>query len=428
MANNAAVYAPSGTTLTISGSGRLIASGGPGGAGIGGGYGSGTSTASGSITITDQAQVTAIGVSLCAGIGNCQGTGSKAGNITVDGEASVSATGGVGGAGIGGGSKSGGGTTNITGQVTVTAEGGIHGAGIGGGWTGAGGEIYIQCASSDSAACPSVTARAGALAAGIGAAYNLSLTAGTTDIKISGGTISATSPGPGGTGIGVGAKTSLWGTNWVDIKISGGHVIAVGGDSSGSTAAGAGIGGSLTNSDTSSYSGIYLYGGTVVAIGGADTAGGYGYNCGPGIGNAGNGKAAYAIRSIYPQAIVKAYSQCYSQPPIKEYNYNSGDSPIFSAFIDPNSFDPTVPLELDVHKWRVEPVWDTLKLPVGYTSFAFSTGSQSLADYSITAYDATDRALLGQVCQGSSEMLTSAWATDVIAVRLRAPAPTTVAL
>ena len=112
-------------TLTIDGTGSLIATGGDG-AGIGGGDSRNDFNNGGNITINDGI-VTAIGGSSSAGIGGSwNGTG---GNITINGGV-VTARGGS--AGIGGGWNGAGGTIIIT-NGTVNARGGFGSAGIGGG-------------------------------------------------------------------------------------------------------------------------------------------------------------------------------------------------------------------------------------------------------------------------------------------------------
>ena len=128
--NCAGIEAPS-ATLTINGTGSLVATGGNNGAGIGGG----NNGDSGNITISGGV-VTASGGANAAGIGG--GNNRNGGNVTISG-GTVIATGGtgtnglIGGAGIGGGaSGSAGQNTTINGGV-VTATGGANAAGIGNG-------------------------------------------------------------------------------------------------------------------------------------------------------------------------------------------------------------------------------------------------------------------------------------------------------
>ena len=154
------IHVPSGSTLTIQGTGSLNASSKGYGAGIGGGW----SIACGNITING-GTITATGGYNSAGIG-CGKT--SCGNISITG-GTVEATGGMNAAGIGGGADSSCGNISITGG-TVTAAGGSYGAGIGSG-----------CRQSSSASCGiitissgSVTATGGGGSAGIGSGSNAS--------------------------------------------------------------------------------------------------------------------------------------------------------------------------------------------------------------------------------------------------------------
>ena len=154
------IHVPSGSTLTIQGTGSLNASSKGYGAGIGGGW----SIACGNITING-GTITATGGNNSAGIG-CGKT--SCGNISITG-GTVEATGGMNAAGIGGGADSSCGNISITGG-TVTAAGGSSGAGIGSG-----------CRQSSSASCGiitisggSVTATGGGGSAGIGSGSNAS--------------------------------------------------------------------------------------------------------------------------------------------------------------------------------------------------------------------------------------------------------------
>ena len=182
-------------TITDSGSGGLIATGGRYAAGIGGG----SEGTGGSITITG-GEVTAQGSAFGAGIGSGyqgdggdiaisggtvtatggdysagigggsghSGTGGDGGNITITGGTVKAAGGHVnefgGSAGIGGGYFGDGGNTTITGgEVTATGgtgSSGSGGAGIGGGGRGDGGEVTITGGA--------VTANGGGDGAGIG--------------------------------------------------------------------------------------------------------------------------------------------------------------------------------------------------------------------------------------------------------------------
>ena len=197
--------------LGIKGEGKLIATGGSGGAGIGGG-----DNGSCSGIIISGGTVIATGGDRGAGIGGgARGSGE---NITITG-GTVTATGGDGGAGIGGGKNSSGKHISISGG-TVTATGGDGGAGIGGG-TGMPGEIITIKSGT-------VTATGSGGGAGIGGGFQNR----GSGITISGGTVTATGGSNGGVGIGGG--NNFAGSN---IEISGGTVTATG------SGGGAGIGG-----------------------------------------------------------------------------------------------------------------------------------------------------------------------------------------
>lgn len=110
--------------LTISGGGKLTATGGSDGAGIGGGRAEEVSS-----VVIAGGEIVATGGSGAAGIGG--GSSAKANDITIDG-GSVIATGGSRAAGIGGGDGGLGNGVTITGG-DVTAKGGSMAAGIGSG-------------------------------------------------------------------------------------------------------------------------------------------------------------------------------------------------------------------------------------------------------------------------------------------------------
>lgn len=127
------IYVPSGSTLTIKGTGTLTASSNGLGAGIGGG----NKISCGNIIIVG-GTITASGGNGSAGIGG--GTGAydsnTCGAITISGGI-VTATGGENAPGIGGGYSSG--AEAICGDITitdgtVTAKGGKYAAGIGSGY------------------------------------------------------------------------------------------------------------------------------------------------------------------------------------------------------------------------------------------------------------------------------------------------------
>lgn len=250
--------------LTISGTGKLIVTGGKRAAGIGGGkeglcsnvtinsgtiiatggsyyggaaIGGGMSAEGSNITITG-GTVTANGGALAAGIGG--GYGGNGSNITISG-GTVTATGRCG-AGIGGGSYGGDGSDiTITGG-TVIATSSSEGAGIGGGDNGNGLNITISGGI--------VTATGGTDGAGIGGGDHSAC----SNIIISGGVVIATG-GNFAAGIGDGPYG-----NGSNINISGGTVTATGGDQ------GAGIGsGSGT---TTSFNSTIITGGSVKAVAG----------------------------------------------------------------------------------------------------------------------------------------------------------------
>ena len=178
---NAGISVPSGSTLTLQGTGSLTATGGIGAAGIG----SGMNSSCGDITISG-GTVRATGVWGAAGIGS--GMNSSCGDITIsDGE--VAANGGGNAAGIGSGDNGSCGAITINGG-TVTATGDWGAAGIGGGDSGSCGAITIS-------GC-TVTANGGGNGVGIGSS-------GSCDaIIISYSTVTATG-GLFAAGIGCGA-------------------------------------------------------------------------------------------------------------------------------------------------------------------------------------------------------------------------------
>ena len=152
------VYVPSGSTLTISGSGSLEAGSNGLGAGIGGGY----QLDCGNIVING-GRIAATGGTGAAGIGS--GRGRACGSITIAG-GSVTATGGTGAAGIGSGRSHACGNITITGG-SVTATGGSYAAGIGtGDLSSSCGDITITGGS--------VTATGGTNGTGIGSADDTS--------------------------------------------------------------------------------------------------------------------------------------------------------------------------------------------------------------------------------------------------------------
>ena len=199
-------------TLTISGSGALIAQGGKQGAGIGGGH-----EKAGNNIVISGGEVTATGGEYAAGIGGgMYGSGSS---ITISG-GTVTATGGECGAGVGSGYYESGSNITISGG-TVIAQGGNQGAGIGGGKSGAGNNIDIS--GGTVTATSIATGEYGCAGAGIGGGY-----AGMgNNITISGGTVTATSIATGEygcAGAGIGGGYACMG---IGITISGGTVTAL---------------------------------------------------------------------------------------------------------------------------------------------------------------------------------------------------------
>ena len=198
---------PTGTTLTIRGSGMLTATGRNFGAGIGTKSDGGSC---GNIRI-EGGTVTASGGE-GAGIGS--NNGSTCGNITITG-GTVTANGGDYGAGIGSGYTFSGtsqcGDITITGG-TVTAIGGDDSAGIG---TGTGYDGTSQCGSISISGSASVTATGGDNGAGIGTGNSGKC----GSISISGGTVMARG-GENATGIGTGNGSNGNKAECGDISIS----------------------------------------------------------------------------------------------------------------------------------------------------------------------------------------------------------------
>jgi hypothetical protein len=180
---------PTGTTLIIKGTGKLIASSQSGGSGNGPGIGSDLKGTCGNIEIQGGDITAKIGNTLGTSAGIGSSMGGTCGNITISG-GTVAATGGRQSAGIGSGSYGHCGNITIRGG-TVIATGGTQAGGIGsGGGTSLGGST-----------CGNIT--------------------------ISGGTVTASSS-TAGTGIGVGYGTSRGTSVCGDIIISGGSVTATG--------------------------------------------------------------------------------------------------------------------------------------------------------------------------------------------------------
>ena len=187
-------------TLTIDGSGTLIAASGSNGAGIGGGR-----NGAGNNIYINGGNVTATGSDGGAGIGG--GNGALGNNIYISGGTVSANTGANGGAGIGGGFNGAGTYITISGG-TVSANGGANGgAGIGGG-SGNGGSG--------------------------------------SNITISGGNVTATGAG-GGAGIGSGNSDSS--SNDIKIAPASGSIAVEEGDSAGN----------ISNIYTCTYPARYTY-------------------------------------------------------------------------------------------------------------------------------------------------------------------------
>ena len=173
------IFVPEGKTLTIKGSGTLVATGGntsstaPGFATIGGaGIGGTKDVSCGSIVIAS-GTITATGTGWCAGIGSgdADQANTTCGNITISG-GTVTATGGRYAAGIGSGDAEL--ASNTSGDITisggtVTATGGVYAAGIGSGNGNYNqGNHYVSACGAISITGGTVTATSGERAAGIG--------------------------------------------------------------------------------------------------------------------------------------------------------------------------------------------------------------------------------------------------------------------
>lgn len=200
-----------GGTITISG-GHVTANGGEAAAGIGGGNGSQNPTGNGGIITISGGTVTATGGANGAGIGG--GDDGDGGDITITG-GNITATGGENGAGIGGGDSGNVGDLTIDGgKVTAISTG--YGAAIGNGESGDGGSITINRGE--------VIATSQNRGAGIGGSHS----GDAGDITITGGIVEANGS-VYGSGIGSGGNGGSGGK----IIISGGTIIANGGEKDG---------------------------------------------------------------------------------------------------------------------------------------------------------------------------------------------------
>lgn len=199
-----------GGTVTATGSGGNSA-----------GIGSGKGGTARDIAITG-GTVTAIGAGTGAGIGS--GGNGTAKDISIEG-GTVTATGGTGsrgGAGIGSGAN--GSVQNIIVlKGTVTATGGPLAAGIGGAYQSS--VTYITIGIHGQPLDDlTLTAKGGTEGAGIGSGSGETKTS-VSSVLVRGGTVTATGSPQGGAGIGSGYQSALC----TDLRIGGGNVTAVGG-------------------------------------------------------------------------------------------------------------------------------------------------------------------------------------------------------
>ncbi|MCR5249272.1 MAG: hypothetical protein K6E50_01555, partial [Lachnospiraceae bacterium] len=269
------IHVPEGSSLTIEGEGKLIATSENfliSRAGIGGNNGENC----GSITINGGI-IEATGNQNGAGIGGGKnGSGGtiiiNKGEITARGGLYAAGIGGGNGyaAGIGGGNGGSAGTIEINGG-SVMAIGGYDAAGIGCGKCGSGGTITVNDGT--------VTASGGSWGAGIGSGETDD-DSGKVSVIINNGMITAHG-GNDGAGIGSGALKEGGNGNGYgyEVLIYGGTVIATGGSY------GAGIGSGGGQIVTSS---IKIYGGKIKATGGSDE--GVSNAAGIGAGNGGTGE------------------------------------------------------------------------------------------------------------------------------------------
>ncbi|MDM8289461.1 InlB B-repeat-containing protein [Slackia piriformis] len=199
-----------GGTVTATGSGGNSA-----------GIGSGKGGTARDITITG-GTVTATGAGTGAGIGS--GGNGTAKNISIEG-GTVTATGGTGsrgGAGIGSGAN--GSVQNIVVlRGTVIATGGPLAAGIGGAYQSSVTYITIGVHGQPLDEL-TLTAKGGTEGAGIGSGSGETKTS-VSSVLVRGGTVTATGSTQGGAGIGSGYQSALC----TDLRIGGGNVTAVGG-------------------------------------------------------------------------------------------------------------------------------------------------------------------------------------------------------
>ena len=194
-------------TITIEG-GTIEAHGGANSPGIGIGNSNGVDGSCGKITISG-GTVRAYGGNFAAGIG-C-GPDGTCNDITISGTANVTAYGGDYAAGIGSGNvltkESLCGDITISGSATVTVTGGDGGAGIGSGHgDNAGGSYKSSCGDITISGSATVTATGSFCGAGIGSGDGSSYESSCGDILIEGGTVTAsTKLGCGSDAAGIGS-------------------------------------------------------------------------------------------------------------------------------------------------------------------------------------------------------------------------------
>jgi len=239
-----AIRLETGVTFTIEGAGggMLHVTHNQDSFGVGGGHDAGINTAEGTLYI-NSGTINVTGGRAGAGIGG--GAGQPGGNINING-GTVNVTGGGSGgggdagAGIGGGTGGAGGNINILGgTVIVNNELNGQGAGIGGGAGQPGGNITVGGTA--------IVTALGGIAGGAGIGGGTSGAGGI--INIGGNAHVSATGGVGGAGIGGGRGIGLPSGAGGTITITGGTVVAIGGDGDAiitpgvSVGGGAGIGG-----------------------------------------------------------------------------------------------------------------------------------------------------------------------------------------
>ncbi|MDR1069889.1 MAG: hypothetical protein LBL37_03800, partial [Gracilibacteraceae bacterium] len=303
-------------------------------------------------------------------------------SLTIRGSGRLEARGGYHGAGIGGGEGSADAGTITILSGTVEAWG-TAASGIGGGYGGQSGDITIVDGD--------VTGHGGDYGAGIGGGRSEPGNGQNGSITIEGGSVR----GYGGEyGAGIGGGFNRQGGT---ISISGGVVVARGGNPTG-----AGIGGSNSGSGgTISITGDA----DVTATGGANSSD---YAAGIGGGSAGNA----AVLTISPTAGVKAYSlgSAGASRPAIHASSVSGGGYFVNAYFDNNMAGfPNGGVTLEIYANGGTDVTDTLTLPVTYLSvtyrgFAYTTVSDRTQDDHILAYAVADGRGLGRVLRNDNSL------------------------